>query len=80
MTKEVIKDYINGLEQSLISVPSILISYDETSFTEDVGLVEVIVKREMKHPERSPDISKCSASVMVTAAAYETVLPPCILY
>ena len=73
--------YFNNLNESVDGVvPSNIINYDETNFTDDTNAVKVIVRRGAKHPERIMDTSKASTSVMIAGAAAGTVLPPYVVY
>lgn len=81
VSEQIIKEYFSELEKSMEGVlPSHVINYDETNFTDDPGRVQVIVKRGTKHPERCIDSSKSSVSVMMAGTAAGFVLPPYIVY
>lgn len=81
VNKTMINTYFDNLSESLKDIPACnIINYDETNFTDDPGVVKVVVKRGVKHTERILDSSKTSMSVMVAAAANGVVLPPYTVY
>ena len=81
LSKEVIEQYFQNLEESLDGVPSEnTANFDETNFSDDPGSKNVLVKRGCKYPERIMKHSKTGFSVMFCGTALDVLLPVYIVY
>lgn len=81
VNEDIINEYFDKLEVTMSGVaPNIILNYDETNITDDPGQKKVVVRRGSRHPERIIDFIKLSISVMFTAVADDTFLPPFITY
>lgn len=81
VSPETINEYFDRLEAELRDVPSSnIINYDETNLSDDPGKHKVITKRGCKYPERVMNSTKCSISVMFSAAGDGHLLPPYVVY
>lgn len=81
VSKETINLYFDNLATSLEGIPlSHIINYDETNLTDDPGRHKIIAKLGTRYPERILNSTKSSISIMFTACADGTLLPPSTVY
>lgn len=81
ITPNTINAYFDELTKELEGVPvENIVNYDETNLTDDPGRRKVITRRGTKYPERVMNSSKASTSVMFSASAKGTILPPYVVY
>ena len=76
-----IQAYFDNLAESTAGIPpSNIFNYDETNFTDNPGVLKVVVRRGVKRVERSVQHSKSAVSVMFCGSASGTFLPPMVVY
>lgn len=80
ITPNSIDGYFDELTKELEGVPvENIVNYDETNLTDDPDRRKVIKRRGTKYPERVMNSSKASTSVMFSASAKVTFLPPYVV-
>lgn len=81
ITSNTINGYFDELTKELEGVPvENIVNYDETNLSDDPNRRKVITRRGTKYPERVMNSSKDSTSVMFSASAKGTILPPYDVY
>ncbi|KAJ8969089.1 hypothetical protein NQ314_001933 [Rhamnusium bicolor] len=81
VTPEMINEYFNNLSVTLEGVPpKLIINYDETNLADDPGHTKIIWKRGTKYPEGILNHAKTAISVLFSATADGTMLPPYVIY
>lgn len=77
-----IQEYFDNLKTEKIEdIPADhILNYDETNFVDNPGTKKMIFHRGVKYPERVINFSKGNVTVMFSATASGTLLPPFVVY
>lgn len=80
-TQSEFQQFFNNIESVLENVPPThILNYDETNFSDDPGSAKCIFRRGTKYPERIMNSTKGCISVMFSATANGSVMPPYVVY
>lgn len=81
MFAEVLNQYFDHLENTLIDVPDEnMINFDETNLSDDPGKKKCVFRRGAKYRYQIKDFSKSNISLMIAGTATGELLPPFICY